>query len=55
MEGKKIKIYFDDGEKVSSRMGTVTQQDDFFLTLDGRESIPKNRIVRIEVIDKNGR
>ena len=51
MEGR-IKIYFDDGQKISWRIGLITSEDDFSITLNYKESIPKRRIIRMEVMDK---
>ena len=53
MEGRKIKIFFNDGSKVSWKEGVVTSLDEFSITLDGREVIPKSRIVRMEVMDND--
>jgi hypothetical protein len=54
MKGQKIKIFFDDGTKISWREGIVTQEDEFSITLDNKEGIPKGRIVRLEVLE-NGK
>ena len=49
MLGKRIKIYFDDGQKISWREGIVTLHDEFLIILDNKQLIPKGRIVRMEV------
>ncbi len=54
MEGRKMRIYFDDAEKISWREGMVTSEDVFCIVLDGKQVIPKGRIVRMEVLE-NGK
>ena len=51
MEGRKVKVYFDDGEKISWREGRISYQDQFSITLDHKHVIPRGRIVRMEVIE----
>ena len=48
-EGKKISVYFDDGDKVTRHDGVCTNNNDVEIELDDRELIPKSRIVRVEV------
>jgi hypothetical protein len=50
MLGKRIKIYFDDGERISWKEGCVSSEDDYSITIDNRHVIPRGRIVRIEVV-----
>jgi len=50
MEGKKVKIFFDDGNKISWKEGIVTFQDEFGFVLNNKITIPKQRIVRMEGI-----
>ncbi len=49
IEGKKLKIFFDDGEKVAWKEGVVTSQDDFGIVLENKQLISKQRIIRMEV------
>ncbi len=49
--GKKVRIYFDDGEKVSLREGVVSFEDQFSVTLDSKHVIPRGRIIRMEVFE----
>ena len=49
--GKKVRVYFDDGEKVSLREGIVSFEDQFSVTLDYKHVIPRGRIVRMEVFE----
>ena len=51
--GKKVKIVFDDGEKVNYRDGMLISQSELFFELrtdKGTELIPVARVVRIEVL-----
>ena len=50
MEGRKVKVYFHDGEKVVWRIGKLTAEDQFSITLDEKESISRSRIIRSEVV-----
>lgn len=47
--GQRISVYFDDGVRVTRKDGVLTSQDNNFITLDYKESINKDRIIRIEV------
>lgn len=49
--GRKVKLFFDDGTKISWRQGFVTSQSIFLIELDNRDTIPLNRIIRIESMD----
>lgn len=49
MIGKRISVYFDDGEKIARKQGVCTSSDDDFLILDYKNGISKNKIIRIEV------
>jgi len=53
MEGKKIKVYFDDGQKIAWRIGVLTSKDEFSIELDYKEVISKGRIVRMEVLEND--
>ena len=55
MEGKRIKVFFDDGQKVAWREGLVTSQDEFSITLDNRAVVPRGRIVRMEVMENGSK
>jgi len=48
--GKQVKILFDDGRTITPKMGILTSEDEFSITINEKEIIPKIRIVRIEVI-----
>ena len=50
MKGKKVKVFFDDGEKIAWREGIVTSQDDFSIILDDKDLIPLSRVIRMEVV-----
>ena len=50
MKGKKVKVFFDDGEKIAWREGIVTSHDDFSVVLDDRDVIPISRVIRMEVV-----
>jgi hypothetical protein len=50
MIGKRIKVYFDDGERISWKEGLVSFQDDYSITIEDKHVIPRGRIVRIEVV-----
>lgn len=47
--GKKLRIIFYDGEKISSKVGTVTSEDQDFIVLNKKDYIPKREIKRMEV------
>ena len=51
MQGRKVKVYFDDGEKVSWREGSISSEDQYSITLDYKHIIPRGRIVRMEVFE----
>lgn len=51
MQGQKVKVYFDDGEKISWREGNVSSEDQHSITLDYKHIIPRGRIVRMEVME----
>jgi hypothetical protein len=51
MQGRKVKVYFDDGEKISWREGSISSEDQHSITLDCKHIIPRGRIVRMEVVD----
>ena len=51
MNARKVKVYFDDGEKISWREGSVSSEDQYSFTLDYKHIIPRGRIVRMEVCD----
>lgn len=46
-----LKIYFDDGEKISWKEGLVSSEDDYSITIDHKHIIPRGRIVRMEVCE----
>ena len=47
--GKNVKIIYDDGRQVVPKEGKITAEDEFSITLNENEIIPKHRIIRIEV------
>ena len=51
MQGRKVKVYFDDGEKISWKEGSVSSEDQYSITLDSKHIIPRGRIVRMEVCE----
>jgi len=51
MGSRKVKVYFDDGEKVSWREGSISSEDQYSITLDYKHVIPRGRIVRMEVFE----
>ena len=48
--GQRISVYFDDGVRVTRKDGILTSKDDDFITLDYKESINRDRIIRIEAL-----
>ena len=48
--GKRISIYFDDGQRITRHDGICTDNTPTEIYLDGREMILKSRIVRVEAI-----
>ena len=50
MIGKRFKIFFDDGEKVSWKEGKVSDMENFGVWIDNVHIIPYNRIIRMEVM-----
>jgi sRNA-binding regulator protein Hfq len=55
MKGKKIKVFFDDGEKIAWREGILTSKDDFSVVLDDKNVIPISRVIRMEVVENGCR
>ena len=56
LEGKKVKIFFKDGESVRCRVALVLEESIGFLIFKtdyGTESIPNANIVRVEVLNDN--
>ena len=51
MQARKVKVYFDDGEKISWKEGSVSSEDQYSITIDSKHIIPRGRIVRMEVVD----
>lgn len=49
-EGRKLAVFYDDGEKISRKDGVCTKEDDVFFILDRKILIPKHRVIRVEVI-----
>lgn len=47
---RRMKVFFDDGEKISFREGNVSSQDEFSIELDHKHVIPRGRIIRMEVL-----
>lgn len=50
MEGKKYVVIFEDGERAAKRIGFVTSEDDFCITLNHFDIIPRRRIIRMELL-----
>lgn len=53
--GKKVSVLFDDGTKISRKIGILENVDNFFLVLkldNTREAIPIQRIIRVELWEK---
>ena len=48
--GKKLSVFFDDGEKITRKQGICTENADDFLILDNRDAISKTKIIRVEVL-----
>lgn len=48
--GKKLKIFYDDLSSVSCKEGVCSDDSDISVELDHRIIIPRNRIIRIEVV-----
>lgn len=49
LEGKKVSVYFDDGSRVTRKDGVLSSEDDYSITLDDKEVISRNRIIRMVV------
>lgn len=52
--GKRIKIIFDDGNKIVTKFGKLQSNDQNFLVFRselGEEVVPINRIIRLEVLE----
>lgn len=50
MDGRRVVVFYDDGDKVSRREGLCSANTDTEILLDNRILIPKSRIVRVEVV-----
>ena len=48
--GRKVTIFYDDGQTGSKKTGVPTDFDATFLVLDSLVLIPKSRVFRIEVL-----
>jgi len=52
MIGKKILIIFEDGvNHVSNKKGICTASSELDVTIDGTHIIPRQRIIRMEIVD----
>jgi len=49
LEGKQVKIFYDDLGKVSRKDGVLTSISDTDYVLDNKMIIPKSRVIRVEV------
>jgi hypothetical protein len=52
--GKEIKLFYDDGSRITIKIGVLKAADESFvsLTVNGKvEVIPTSRIVRMEVLE----
>lgn len=47
--GKRISVFFDDGEKVTRKIGLCTNYTSDEIELDNKDIIIKSRVIRIEV------
>lgn len=54
--GKQVVLFFEDGEKVSRKNGTLKGTDDAFIILESIDgnthAIPINRLIRVEPVGK---
>lgn len=51
IDGKQLVVYYEDGtSRVSRKDGLCTSDNVLQITLDNKVIIPRNRIVRIEVV-----
>ncbi len=48
--GNQIKVYYNDGNKISRKDGRCTQIDDYKVELNESLLIPFGRIIRIEIL-----
>lgn len=48
--GVRVKIFYDDGSGIMVRLGVVSGLDQDFIILENSVLIPRDRIVRIEVL-----
>ena len=53
LERKRISVFFDDGARIVRHDGLCTKETIDSVWLDNKELIPKNRIIRVEVL-QNG-
>ena len=52
LEGKRVSVYFNDGERVVRKDGICTENSPDSIILDNKTMIPKLRIIRAEVISQ---
>ena len=53
--GKKVKLFFDDGEKVRYKEGIILEFNEIYITIntiDGIERIATSRFIRVEELKK---
>ena len=54
LAGKKVRVFFRDGEIVKPRVAEVIEESEGFLTIKnkyGTEALPNCNVVRVEVLD----
>ncbi|MEM5853908.1 MAG: hypothetical protein QW228_06065 [Candidatus Aenigmatarchaeota archaeon] len=53
--GRKVSVFFDDGSKISRKIGILEKINNFFLVIkldNTTEAIPLQRIIRVELWEK---
>lgn len=52
LNNKRCKMFYTDGRDVQVRIGIVSSEDETFFVLENAVLIPKDRIIRVEVISQ---
>jgi hypothetical protein len=56
--GKRVKLVYDDGNRVTIKFGILKEADDDFISLEvdngSIEIIPTQRVIRIEILQGGG-
>lgn len=50
LQGRRAKIFYNDGQAVQVRIGTISSEDAVFFVIENAVLIPKDKIIRIEVL-----